>query len=85
MIDDSGDEMDTTEKEEGELEEGEIDLDSEPAQKEEAAQEEVKGLALNCDGVNFVDLDIDLGNELEKRVSSIREALACVSVIDAEK
>lgn len=81
VIDDSGDEMDTTEKEEGELEEGEIDLDSEPAQKEEAAQEEVKGLALNCDGVNFVDLDI----ELEKRVSSIREALACVSVIDAEK
>ncbi|KAF3430922.1 hypothetical protein FNV43_RR25652 [Rhamnella rubrinervis] len=86
VIDDSGDEMDTTEKEEGELEEGEIDLDSEPANKAEAAQEEAKGLALTFDGVNFVDLDADLGNkELEKRLNSIREALGSVSVIDAEK
>ncbi|KAK6922463.1 FCP1 homology domain [Dillenia turbinata] len=74
IIDDSGDEMDANaddvEKEEGELEEGEIDLDSDPSQ--------VIHLMNNVDAK-------ELENELDEKISSIREALVSVTVSIAEK
>ncbi|CAI0381407.1 unnamed protein product [Linum tenue] len=58
------------EKEEGELEEGEIDLDSDPSVANAAA-----------DGC----LNGESTREVEKRVNTIREALASVTVVEAEK
>ncbi|PON51919.1 FCP1-like phosphatase [Parasponia andersonii] len=81
VIDDSGDEMDTAEKEEGELEEGEIDLESEPSEKAVAAAQESKD-----DATNVGDIEIDSVNkELEKRVFSIREDLESANGINNEK
>ncbi|GMN49352.1 hypothetical protein TIFTF001_018513 [Ficus carica] len=80
VIDDSGDEM-----EEGELEEGEIDLESEPAEKAIAVEVGAEGDS-NCDPANVGGLEIDSRREeLEKRVDLIRETLATVNVVDAEK
>lgn len=80
VIDDSGDEM-----EEGELEEGEIDLESEPAEKAIAVEEDAEGDS-NCDPANVGGLEIDSRREeLEKRVDLIRETLATVNEVDAEK
>nr|XP_028952382.1 LOW QUALITY PROTEIN: RNA polymerase II C-terminal domain phosphatase-like 3 [Malus domestica] len=88
VIVDSGDEMDA-EKEEGELEEGEIDLDSEASADEKAAAgvaDEAGDGVLDCDNMNLDNPETGLKNEeLEKRVSLIRKALASVTRNEAEK
>ncbi|KAM2636647.1 hypothetical protein EV1_021253 [Malus domestica] len=88
VIVDSGDEMDA-EKEEGELEEGEIDLDSEASGDEKAAAgvaDEAGDGVLDCDNMNIDNPETGLKNEeLEKRVSLIRKALASVTRNEAEK
>ncbi|XP_057950008.1 RNA polymerase II C-terminal domain phosphatase-like 3 [Malania oleifera] len=81
VIDDSGDE-----KEEGELEEGEIDMDSEPVQNTEEVEEGGSSNGLNITGDaevnNLKQMEVEA---VEQKVSSIREALETVTVIQAEK
>lgn len=91
--DDSGDEMDATDKEEGELEEGEIDLmDPEPAHKAApAAAQEAKPVAADLRGgasddvVDLESSDYPGDKELEKRLNSVNNSLESVCMIAALK